>query len=94
MKKREYILINFPGVHQSLKCEKILKEEGLNPRFYPLPPEITSDCNFGLELKPKELEKSLELMEKRNINRGEIYHIKETGENKFIEKIDEENPGI
>lgn len=91
MQKREYILIGFPGVHHSLKCEKILKNEGLSPRFYPLPPEITADCNFGLELKPEEFEISLQLMEERDIERGDIFHIKENGGEKIIDKIEEED---
>ena len=91
MNKREYFLIGFPNVHHSLKCEKLLKQEGLNPRFYPLPPEITADCNFGLELKPGEFERALKLIRKKDINSGEVYHIKENKGEKSINKITEEN---
>ncbi len=87
MQKREYILIGFPNVHHSLKCEKLLKKEGLQPRFCPLPPEITADCNFGLEMKPEEFERALELIAEKDINRGEVYHIEEKGGEKYIDKI-------
>lgn len=85
--KKEYFLIVFPSVHYSMRAEKCLKKFNLNPIFNPIPPEITSDCNFGLEIKEKNITQCREILQENDINTEGIFHITEKEGNREIKEL-------
>jgi len=48
MKGETRCIITFFTVHQALRAEKVLMEEGLKITMIPVPREISSDCGVAL----------------------------------------------
>lgn len=75
MKDEKYGLIVFPGTTESLKAEKLLKQEGYSVSFRPLPPVITADCGFGLEIPLEKIREIREFIEQSPVQTAGFYHI-------------------
>ncbi len=46
---RESLIVTFPSVHLSLRGERVAQEAGIQVRMVPVPRQISSDCNMGME---------------------------------------------
>jgi hypothetical protein len=45
----EICIVIFPSTHAAIRAERAAKEAGLKTRMIPVPREISSDCNVGME---------------------------------------------
>ncbi len=75
MKDEKFGLIAFPGTTESLQAEKLLKQEGYPVSFRPLPPVITADCGFGLEIPLEKTQEIREFIERSPVQTAGFYHI-------------------
>lgn len=75
MKDEKYGLIAFSATTDSLKAEKLLKQAGYSISFRPLPPVITADCGFGLEIPLAKLEEIRKFIASSPVQTAGFYHI-------------------
>lgn len=72
-------VILFESIHQVMKAEKILKNEGIEMDLIPVPREISSDCGVAIEI-PLELQKeALRHLEGSHLSNLEYYIKKQNG---------------
>ena len=45
----EACIVTFPTVHAAIQAERAAKEEGMVVQMIPVPREVSSDCNVGME---------------------------------------------
>jgi len=71
----KYGLIAFPSTTDSLKAEKLLKGAGYSVSFRPLPPIITADCGFGLEIPLAKTQEIRKFIAESPVQTAGFYHI-------------------
>ena len=84
--KEEYRLLVFNSTHHALEAEDLLKDEGHSIMMVPIPPAITADCGIAIRLDDN-IEESLELLSKANIELAGYYEVVEEGLEKQIKKL-------
>jgi hypothetical protein len=57
------IVLAFDSIHDVIRAEKILKEEGISCSLIPAPREIRSDCGMAIEVPAREFSRIEALQE-------------------------------
>ena len=83
----EFYLLTFKNTHDAIGCEKVLKENNLEPVVMPTPTYITKSCGLSIKISTvlSDEIKKLYLDKKINVKNIFIYKGKELS----IVKIDE-----
>ena len=63
----------FSSIHQVMRTEKLLKENGLEVDLIPVPREISSDCGIAVEISTESEEKALFILKENKISMVECY---------------------
>ena len=63
----------FSSVHQVMRTEKLLKENGLEVDLIPVPREISSDCGIAVEISTESEGKALLILKENKISMAECY---------------------
>lgn len=82
------LIISFQSTNFAMQTEVCLKDLGIHIQIMPTPREITLSCGISIKTSVDNLNKILELVDKKIIRIKGIYMIKYEGNQKKIEKID------
>ena len=63
----ELCIVTFTTTHGALRAERAAKEAGFRVRMIPVPREISSDCNMGMEASIEDMERLRSLLASRGI---------------------------
>ncbi len=79
MEQEARCVITFLTVHQALKAEKVLLENGFAITMVPVPREISSDCGVALKFKCGEEEKVKEVLKSSMVKIEAFHHLERKG---------------
>lgn len=71
----EEFLLFFLNTYDSMKCEKILRENNININIMPTPSYLTNSCGISIRFNLNSLEKILDLIKKNELNYKGIYNL-------------------
>lgn len=80
----EYYIITFNNTHGAIKAEKIIENTKIKFEIMPTPTEITKSCGICIRVSENEIESILELVDKGEIQRNEIFRISNGSYRKII----------
>ena len=63
----ERLIITFPSTHAALKAERSAKAAQISVRMIPVPREISTACNMGMEASIEEMYSLKALLEAKEI---------------------------
>ncbi|MHC4713011.1 MAG: DUF3343 domain-containing protein [Planctomycetota bacterium] len=63
----EVCIVTFPTTFAALRAERAAGEAGLAVRMVPVPREISSDCNMGMEASVKDMQALRSLLTSRGV---------------------------
>jgi hypothetical protein len=72
-------IITFFTVHQALRAEKVLLQEGFKISMIPVPREISSDCGVALRFECKEKARIEGILENNKVKIEHIHHLERKG---------------
>jgi hypothetical protein len=79
-------LLVFESVHQVMKAEKLIREQGVKIDLIPMPREISSDCGVAIELPWESKEEALDFLKENRLSPFACY----TKRHRKYEKEDKE----
>ncbi len=84
MMSKKFIVV-FVSTHETMKAERAFKEGGVKVRTTTRPRTIDSNCQLALTFKDGELDKILEITEKRSLSGAGFFR---QGEGGLWERLD------
>ena len=63
----EVCIVTFPTTFAALKAERAAAEGGVAVRMVPVPREISSDCNMGMEASIEDMQRLRSLLGSRGV---------------------------
>ncbi len=64
---KESCIVTFPSTHLALRGERVAHEAGIQVRMVPVPRQISSDCNMGMEASTDCMERLRSLLTSKGI---------------------------
>lgn len=84
----KYIIFAFDSTHAAILSEKVLKENNLNGRLIPLPPEVSAGCGLSLRIDEKDRDIVSEKLSENNVGIDGVFELIKEGTKRSIKKAD------